>query len=198
MIENVNRVSRTISDGTLNAEEALINLNKIDNRCSINKLIVICASGFAAGAFALLVGCGGFEFIIATLCCAVVQVISLFSKKTIMFYFFISFIGGFTPALFTTIISSLFKTVNVYIATIGAMLPLFPGAGIYKTIMEFIESNYEQAIKTWGDTFVNIALIATAVVLISIIFVKTPGKMFKKRGNLKATERKNINGKIIY
>lgn len=135
-IEQINCIARNISSGLLNAKKALAQLNEIDAQTQGSKPIIMCASGIAAGMFALLLGGGIPEFALAALCCAAVQAVALFGKRTIMFYFFISFIGGFVPAVVTTVINSLFHIGKGDIMMIAAMLPLFPGVAMVNAVRD--------------------------------------------------------------
>jgi len=168
-IEQVNSVSRDISSGILGAQQALIDLNEIDGQSNGNKLIIICASGLAAGMFSLLLDGGTFEFFIAFLCCSAVQTISLFSKKTIMFYFFISFVGGLMPALFATFITSICQTGNIDIITIGAMLPLFPGVAMVNAIRDTMNGDLVSGVARGAEAILTaVGLAVGAMVGFSI------------------------------
>lgn len=95
------------------------------------------------------------------------------------------FIGSLILTLLSEIMAKIAKTPSTLFLIIG-IYPLVPGVGIYKTVMQIIEADYAQALKTGGATFVNIALMATAIALVSIMFGKSSEERFDKRHNLQS------------
>ena len=95
-------------------------------------------------------------------------------------------LGYFLSTLLLTLLCELMakkvKTPSTMFLIIG-IYPLVPGVGIYKTIIQIMQADYVNALKTGGDTFVYIALMATAIAIISIIFGKTSEERFEKRRN---------------
>ena len=89
------------------------------------------------------------------------------------------FLSTLILALLSELIAKKVKTPSTVFLIIG-VYTLVPGPGIYNTIRHIIENDYEQAIRIGGETFVNIALMATAIALISIVFGKTSEERFKK------------------
>lgn len=164
-IEQVNNISRKVSSGLLDAEQALMSLNEINCQIRRNRLIIICAAGLAAGMFVLLLNGGVFEFVVASLCCAIVQMVSLFYKKTVTFYFLTSFIGGFTPALFSTLITSIFQTGDVNIITIGAMLPLFPGVSMINAIRDTINGDLVSGVARGSEAILTAVGLAVGAMI---------------------------------
>ena len=58
----------------------------------------------------------------------------------------------------------------VSVFTVPAILPLVPGAGVYKTLLALIKVDYELAIMTGIDTLGCALSIAIGIVLVSSVF----------------------------
>ena len=168
-IEQINTVCRDTCSGLMDAKQALGTLNKIDAQKNKNRAVTMIASGIAAGMFALLMNGGIFEFAIAALCCAGVQAITLYSKRTILFYFFASFMGGLTPSLFATLITTLVKTGNIDTITIAAMLPLFPGLAMVNAIRDTMNGDLVSGVARGAEAMLTaVGLAVGAMVGFSI------------------------------
>jgi len=164
-IDRINSVSRDVSNNLLTTREALKRVNEIDASISGNKFNIMVFSGLAAGMFSLILGGGTFEFIIATLCCAVVQSIALFSRKTAMFYFLISFIGGLVPALISTIASSYFQAGNAETTAIAAMLPLFPGVAMVNAIRDTMNGDLVSGVARGSEALLTAVGLAVGAMI---------------------------------
>lgn len=76
-----------------------------------------------------------------------------------------SFFGAFSIALISQVFAKILKTpVSVFL--ISGIIPLVPGAGMYKTIYYVISDNYSMAYLYGIETFQIAGVIAIAIILI--------------------------------
>lgn len=89
-----------------------------------------------------------------------------------------AFIGAFIVALLSDFSSRKFKeATTVYI--IPGILPLVPGAGMYYTMLELINTNYDKAVANANSTFFVAGAIAMALLVVGSL-TKTFTSMFSK------------------
>jgi len=75
------------------------------------------------------------------------------------------FLGAFVLAILAEIAARAQKTPATAFLVIG-IAPLVPGAGIYKTMMLLIQSEYIKALEAGTETFSEIILMTTAIAIV--------------------------------
>lgn len=140
-IERINEISRNVSGGVMTVGDAVLSLNEIKNDKKEKKVLSLCSSGFAAAAFAFLLGGGPFEALGAGLSCALAQFVPIFMKKTPSFGFFVSIAGGILPALAGAIFASFLTSCNMSTIALAGMLPHFPGVATVNAIRDAINGD---------------------------------------------------------
>ncbi|WP_206458470.1 threonine/serine exporter family protein [Anaerovorax sp. IOR16] len=103
------------------------------------------------------------------------------------------FFGSCVVALLSDICSRVFKDATT-LFIIPGILPLVPGAGMYNTMLAFLDSNFEKMTKIGSETILMAGSIAVALLMVAslikaIVTIKRGFfDLFRKRKNLK-----NIN-----
>ena len=79
------------------------------------------------------------------------------------------FVGAFIVALLSELAARHFKMpVTIFLTT--GIIPLVPGAGLYNTMIELVQNNYEGAFKIGTQTIFMSGAIALAIAVNSSIF----------------------------
>lgn len=79
-----------------------------------------------------------------------------------------TFIGAIVLSIFCEICARIYKdAVTVFV--LPAILPLVPGAGLYYTMLYFIQTNYDLAVKKGVETLGCAVAIAIALLIVSSI-----------------------------
>lgn len=164
-IEQVNAVSRKICSLELGVSEAMDMLNEIDSKTSRKNPSIVYASGVAAGMFAVLIGGGIFEFLMAGLFCSIVPFASSFIKKTMVHSFFVKFLGGLLPAFLSTLLHHFTALGNVEVITLGAMLPLFPGIAMVNAIRDTINGDLVSGVARIGEAVISALSLALGAII---------------------------------
>ncbi len=79
-----------------------------------------------------------------------------------------TFIGALVLSIICEICARMYKDA-VTVFTIPAILPLVPGAGLYYTMLYFIQNNYDLALAKGIETLGNAVAIAIAILIVSSI-----------------------------
>ncbi len=80
------------------------------------------------------------------------------------------------------------KPATVFI--IPGVIPLVPGAGMYYTMLNFINNDFSKTIEVGSDAFFTAISIALAVIVASSISKTTIRAIDKKRGNVEIIKKK--------
>jgi len=93
-----------------------------------------------------------------------------------------SFVGALVVALLSEYSARKFKMPATVFLTSG-IIPLVPGAGLYYTMLELVQNNYENAINTGIKTIFISGSIAVAIAISSSIFKRQSKSSFNKNTN---------------
>ncbi len=114
-------------DETFSALKELSEKSEKSEKNSRKKIISLIASACTAAFFALLLGGSLFDGLVSFVAGFIVQFIALSFKKTSIYSFSLSFIGGCVIALLAVFSTLIFKTGSIDRIIIGSIMPLLPG-----------------------------------------------------------------------
>ncbi len=137
-LSGVNDLVRKFIGGYLTLEETYDELKKLSSLGKQKKIVTLAASAFASALFAVLLGGGLFDGIIAFIAGIIVQLIAFSFKRTSIYGFSLSFIGGAVIALIAVLSVQLFKLGNIEHIIIGAIMPLLPGLMLTSAIRDTV------------------------------------------------------------
>ncbi len=170
-VDQVNTISRKVSNGTLEEDAAMESLLQIDKENEQALWLPVTASALAAGTFALMLNGGALEFLFAALFCAVVRMISVYTQKSSTLIFFQSLLGGFIPALAAFGVHAAIQTLDVNIVVIASMLPLFPGVATINAIRDTINGDLVSGVARGAEAIITAVALAIGAAAVYSMFL---------------------------
>lgn len=135
-VYEVNNISRTLVSGSIDHDQALKFLGKL-NKPVINYYDTILSAGLSAGFFALLFGGNLWDGLVASFGGAIIQFLRL-SPRVAISGLIINIIGGVIAALFGIFFSIIIPIGNMDPLISGIIMPLLPGLAITSAIRDTI------------------------------------------------------------
>lgn len=155
-INDVNSVSRNLSEHLITLDEALEELIQINERTDLKENYYILYAGISSAFFALLSGQHMLEFATAFFTGMLVAKLSKRFEKLQSYYFFSSIFSGLIIAYIAISVTYFLKMGNYNNIIVGCMMPLLPGLAMTNAIRDTIR----------GDLISGIAR-ATEVLLVA-------------------------------
>lgn len=140
-INDVNNISRKLSDRTITLNEALEELKQINNRTDVDEKHSILYAGLSSAFFALLFGGQLIEFITALFTGILVAVVAKRFEKLHSYQFFSSIFSGLIIAYLAISVTSISKMGNYNNIIVGCMMPLLPGLAMTNAIRDTIRGD---------------------------------------------------------
>lgn len=134
----VNTLSRKYVANEISTEEALIEIENIENKLSYPKPIIILATGLSAGFFSIMVGGNFRDFIPALLIGLLIGTIQLPLQDRNITSYLIYFICGFVIGTCVIFSNKLLPQLNVNYVVVGSIMPLVPGLAFTNSIRDMI------------------------------------------------------------
>lgn len=119
----------------------------------------------AASAFSFLVYQPPRTIFISSLVSTVGYALFLLSGQSTLGYFLATLFISFTCEICARLMK---RTATLFVT--GAIIPLVPGVGLYRTMRYVTEGDYSQAVTTGATTLLGICGIALAITITSVIF----------------------------
>ncbi len=139
--------------------------------------IQLIACGVAAASFSVLLHQPRNTILISSLVSILGYSVFLLLHQTTLAYFLASLLIGLTCELS----ARLMKRVATLFVT-GAIIPLVPGIGLYRTMRYLVGGEYSHAVQTGAATLLGICGIAMAITISSVLFSAFWRRNEKKRG----------------
>ena len=137
-IDACNSISRDAASGKINCEEALLALREADRKHVSKWWIQLLACALSSGFFAVMLSGGTPEFLVATLCGLVTQLVLIALARQHVPVI----ISGMLCAIFTAIIAlaarRIHGAVQVEPVISGAIMPILPGLAMTNAIRDTI------------------------------------------------------------
>ncbi len=137
-LSKVNDITRKFVKGLLTLDEAYDELKRVAENDSSKKIVKLISSAATAAFFAVLLGGGLFDGVVAFVAGFVIQLISFSFKYTSIYNFAMSFIGGSVIAILAVLAVHVFKMGSIEHIIIGATMPLLPGLMLTSAIRDTV------------------------------------------------------------
>ena len=177
-LNHANYLARAFESGTIDADSVLAEL-KIMSRSAVKnnkkKLLTACVAGMATGLFAVLYGGIWFDCIVGFLCGFVVQLISSSFKRTDIYHFAISIIGGVVIALIAVTAVSVFKIGNINLIIIGGIMPLLPGLAMTNAIRDTMMGDLVSGMARLGEVLLIAISLAAGAGIVLMAYLSLGG-----------------------
>ncbi|MBE7010037.1 MAG: threonine/serine exporter family protein [Ruminococcaceae bacterium] len=170
-LAQINTIVRRVTEGELIAEDALCELQAIDQKKE-SAYGSMLATAAAAGVFALLIDGGVVELIFAFSCCLLAQIASLLFSNVSMYGFFSSVLGGLVPTLVMIPACRFIPGLDPQIVLLGSMLPLFPGVATVNAIRDTINGDLISGVSRAAEAVLialGLGLGASLVLLVGVV-----------------------------
>ncbi len=174
-IERVNRAARSFVDGKITLAETYQKLKEIDATPKSNRFITALFSGTAAGLYSMLFGGHWFEFIISFVCGLIVQLISSAFKRSSIYHFAISLIGGAVIASIAVTAVSLAGFGNINLIIIGSIMTLLPGLAMTNAIRDAMTGDLVSGVARLADVMLISLSLAGGVGIVLSMFISLGG-----------------------
>lgn len=174
-LEIVNNISRDISKGRLELDDALEKLEKIEVQGSLSVAKTAAIGGLSAGCFAAMFGGGPVEFVIALLSGVAAQLATASFGKLDSYQFFISIIGGMVTALIAISSTALLGFGDYNLIILGGIMPLLPGLAMTNAIRDTIRGDLISGTARGVEAVIVAASVAAGVGIIITCFISLGG-----------------------
>ena len=139
--------------------------------------IQLIACGVAAASFSVLLHQPRNTILVSSVVSILGYSVFLLLKQSTLAYFLASLLIG----LCCELAARLMKRVATLFVT-GAIIPLVPGIGLYRTMRFVVDGEYSRAVQTGAATLLGICGIAMAITISSVLFSAFWRRNVKKRG----------------
>lgn len=140
-LNEANRISRLITEGKLNLDEALKELQELSTKTTSNKWLLLIGSALSSGFFTLLFNGSILDFSVSVFCGAFIQILALVLRVEEMFPLVISLLGSFSISCIATASTLLFPEVSLEAVISGAIMPLLPGLAMTNAIRDTMQGD---------------------------------------------------------
>lgn len=174
-LERVNRAARAFTDGKATLSDTLQALREIDSMPKANKYFSALCSGLSCGLFSLLFGGGWFELLVSLVCGLTVQFIASSFKRTSIFHFAVSLIGGIVIAMLAVIAVTVAGTGDINIIIIGSLMNLLPGLAMTNAIRDAMTGDLVSGVARLADVLIIALSLAGGVAIVLSVFISLGG-----------------------
>ena len=140
-INDVNNISRKLSEHSITLNEALEELKQINNREDVKENYSILYAGLSSAFFVLLFGGHLLEFFTSLITGILVAAVSKRLEKLHSYHFFSSIFSGLIIAYIAISVTFFLKIGNYNNIIVGCMMPLLPGLAMTNAIRDTIRGD---------------------------------------------------------
>lgn len=137
-ISLVNTLSRKYVSNLISTEDAIAEVNNIDQVHSYSSSVIILATGMSAAFFTIMVGGNFIDFIPAFLIGLIAAIVKVWLTKRDITSYLIYFVSGFIIGSLAVTASSIIPTINIDPVIIGGIMPFVPGVAFTNSIRDMI------------------------------------------------------------
>lgn len=145
-LDMINDVSRGISDGSVDLENAERRLAEIADAPGNREIVTVLAAGFSSAFFALLLGGKVWDFVLTFAIGAFISYVLSFFERAGAYGFMNNLFGGILDAGLATLAfvaaARIGVTIHLEAVIVGAMMPLLPGLAMTNAIRDTISGDY--------------------------------------------------------
>lgn len=171
VVAEVNDLSRRISAGIVNLDEAYEELDRIEKLPKKKDIQLILASGVGSGTFGYFLGASALESVCAFFIGCILYIWVLFAGRHKLSKIIINIVGGILITTLAVLIYALLPLpVKIDGMIIAAILPLVPGVAFVNAIRDIADSDFLSGTVRMIDAILVFVYIATGVGLALEVF----------------------------
>ncbi|MDD2402781.1 MAG: threonine/serine exporter family protein [Clostridia bacterium] len=174
-VNSANNISRLITENNITLDEAILQLQEMTTPHIKKKVFPTLASALSAGFFTLLFGGNIFDFFVAILCGALVQLTAFLFSDEDMFCFIISLVGSIIIASIALIFTELFSMGNLDLIITGAIMPLLPGLAMTNAIHDTMRGDLVSGVARGTEALIVAIALAVGVGIVLKIWMLMGG-----------------------
>ena len=174
-IAAVNTLSRKYVNDEISTQDAIIEIENIDNISSYSQPMITLATALSAGFFSIMVGGSYVDFIPAFIIGLLLAIIKVTLSNRDVTSYLIYFLSGFTIGSCVMISYFLFPVVNIDPVVIGSIMPLVPGVTFTNSIRDMIGDEIISSLSRGIEAFFIAVCIAAGVGVAMNIFSSLGG-----------------------
>lgn len=177
-LSHVNDISRKLANGVITLEQALpvlkeLSLSQIPRK---SQILYPFYTGMSTGIFTLLYGGSLIDALISFFCGCFVQWMCLSFKRTDIFHFAISLLGGIVISTIAVLLSYFFGIGDVEKVIIGSIVPLLPGLAMTKAIRDTMMGDLVSGVARFAEVLLVAVTLASGVgFVLSIVYLAGGG-----------------------
>ena len=168
-INDVNNISRKLSEHSITLDEALEELEGISKRTDLKYKYSILYAGLSSAFFTVLFGGKVLEFFTALFTGIIVSAVSRRFEKLDSYYFFSSIFSGIIIACIAISITFFSKMGNYNHIIVGCIMPLLPGLAMTNAIRDTIRGDLISGIARATEALLVASSLAAGVGVIIYI-----------------------------
>lgn len=167
-VDETNRVSRMVSAGKMDCDEALKELRQIETMPGpFGRFWNIAAAFLCAVGFSVLFGGMWIDMLIAGGAAAIVQAVSIMMEKMHMRWLATAIVGGFLTALLPHLAKLLLPALQADVVIAGAVMPLVPGLAMTNAVQDAMRGDMVSGMSHGVQALLTACLIAGGALLSS-------------------------------
>ena len=164
-VTQINSLSRQLQSGECSINDAIDQLEQIDNAPLLYSLPVqIVAAALSSGSFTIILGGKGTDFIYGAIGGILAQELTRWTVRFVP-RFFAVLLASLVGSLFAVLISVLGFSHHEGVIIIGAILPLLPGLAVTNSIRDLLAGDLLAGVARGAEALFTAAAIAVAVAL---------------------------------
>ncbi len=138
----VNEMSRAFVSGNISLEQAITELQNIDNAPRFSNLAIIIAYSLTSGGLTLVYNGTLLDSLIAFIIGLILGLTAVLNTKWKTPYFFSPLLGGAITGVLTMIAYMFVPQSHIDMIIVGSIMPLLPGLTLTKSIRDILEGNF--------------------------------------------------------
>ena len=167
-VNETNRVSRMVSAGQMDCDEALKELRQIEEMPGpFGRFWKIAAAFLCAAGFSVLFGGMWPDLLVAGAAAAVVQLVSVLMERIHMRWLASAIVGGFLTALLPNLAHLLLPVLQSDVVIAGAVMPLVPGLAMTNAVQDAMRGDMVSGMSHGVQALLTACLIAGGALLAS-------------------------------
>ena len=170
-VDEVNAVSRLVEAERLSCEEALVRLEEIARRKpEISQPVLSLAAAVSSGAWAVLFGGQGWDFVCGVAVGALVQMLSQLLNRFHMQTLVSTLLGSFVAALLPMAFHSLTGLGTVDVIVAGTLMPMLPGLAMTNAVQDTMRGDMVSGLSHGVNAVLTAVLVAGGALMAASLF----------------------------
>ena len=175
IVTAVNDLSREISAGKIDLDDAIIQLKEIEKMPPKNRIFRIVSAGLGSGAFCALLQGTILESAVAVLLGTILYTFITYTEKHTISKVIVNIVGSGMVTVLAIVIVNLFPALSLDAIIIGSIIPLVPGVAFTNAIRDIARSDFIAGIVRMIDALLVFVYVAVGVGVVLSIYQNVIG-----------------------